>query len=149
MTDLSNFNPNNAGNPDNNIFGLPFTEETARLIIIPVPWEVTVSYGDGTARAAEHIAKASLQVDLYDPDIPEGWKQGFYMPEPDTKILMKSDYLRNEAELYIDYISKGDAVEDNQFMCKTLKDVNAGSNFLNNWVYERTKVLLEKGKLVG
>ena len=32
---------------------------------------------------------------------------------------------------------------------KTLKDVNEGGNFLNTWVYDQTKVLLEKGKLVG
>ena len=34
-------------------------------------------------------------------------------------------------------------------MCKTLKEVNAGSIFLNNWVYEQTKDLLDGGKLVG
>ena len=62
---------------------------------------------------------------------------------------MKSDYLRKEAELYIDYISKGEDVKANQFMCKTLKDVNEGSFFMNNWVYEQTKALLDKGKLVA
>src|SRR5678810_427734 len=62
MADLSQFDPNNVGNPNNNIFGLPFTEDDARLIILPVPWEVTVSYGAGTARAAEHIRKASVQI---------------------------------------------------------------------------------------
>jgi agmatinase len=67
----------------------------------------------------------------------------------DRKLLMKSDYLRKEAELFIDYISKGNEVNDNQFMCKTLKDVNEGGIFLNNWVYEQTKVLLDKNKLVG
>ena len=38
---------------------------------------------------------------------------------------------------------------ENKFMCKSLKDINEGSNFLNNWVYEQTKDLLEQGKLVG
>ena len=149
MTDLSEFDHNNVGNPNNNIFGLPFTEADARLIIVPIPWEVTVSYGAGTSRAADHIFTASLQVDLFDPEVPDGWKQGFYMREPDKKILLKSDYLRKEAELYIDYISKGDVVEHNQFMTRTLRDVNEGSLYLNNWVYEQTKVLLERGKLVG
>jgi agmatinase len=149
MIDLSNFDPNGAGNPNNNIFGLPFSEEEARLVIVPVPWEVTVSFGSGTARVAEQIMKASLQVDLFDPDVPEGWKQGFFMKEPDKKVLLKSDYLRKEAELYIDYISKGDAVEKNQFMCKTMKEVNEGGYFLNHWVYQQTKALLDKDKLVG
>lgn len=149
MADLTNFDPNNAGNPNNNIFGLPFTEEDARLILLPVPWEVTVSFGSGTARSAEQIFEASLQVDLFDPDVPDGWKEGFFMMESDKKVLLKSDYLRKEAELYIDFISRGDEVATNQFMTRTLKDVNEGSLFLNNWVYQQTKALLDAGKLVG
>lgn len=149
MVDLTQFDPNGVGNPNNNIFGLPFSEDDARLIILSVPWEVTVSFGSGTARAAEQIMRASLQVDLLDPDVSDGWKQGFYLKDTDRKLLLKSDYLRKEAELYIDYISKGDMVENNQFMCKTLKEVNEGSYFMNNWVYQQTKALLEKDKLVA
>ena len=149
MTDLSNFDPNSVGNPDNNIFGLPFSEEEARLVILPIPWEVTVSYNAGTARAPEHIFNSSLQVDLFDPDVKDGWKQGFYMRPYDKKVLMKSDYLRKEAELYINYISHAEIVADNKFMCKSLKEINEGSNFLNNWVFERTKELMDAGKLVA
>ena len=149
MTDLSNFDPNLVGNPNNNIFGLPFTEAEARLVILPVPWEVTVSYTGGTARAPEHIFNSSLQVDLFDQDVKDGWKQGFYMRPSDKKVLMKSDYLRKEAELYINYISQGEIVADNKFMCKSQKEINEGSLFLNNWVFEQTKELLERGKLVG
>ena len=149
MTDLSNFDPNSVGNPDNNVFGLPFTEEDARLIIVPIPWEVTVSYNAGTARAPEHIFNSSLQVDLYDADVKDGWKQGFYMRPYDKKVLMKSDYLRKEAELYIDYIAHGEIVAENKFMCKSLKEINEGGLFLNNWVFERTKELMDQGKLVA
>lgn len=149
MTDISTFDPNSVGNPNNNIFGLPFTEDDARLVILPVPWEVTVSYNAGTARGPEHIFKASLQVDLFDPEYLDMWKQGYFMRPSDKKVLLKSDYLRKEAELYINYISEGEAVEDNKFMCKTLKEVNAGSDFLNNWVFEQTKDLLNAGKLVA
>lgn len=149
MTDLSKFDPNSVGNPNNNIFGLPFTEEDAAVVLVPVPWEVTVSYIAGTARAAEHICKASLQVDLIDTDVKDGWKEGFYMRDIDKKVLMKSDYLRKEAELFINYISQGEEVIDSKFMCKILKEVNEGSEFLNNWVYEQTKELLDNGKLVG
>jgi agmatinase len=149
MIDLANYDPNSVSNPNNNIFGLPTSEDDARLVIVPIPWEVTVSYAAGTARAPEAIFKAALQVDLFDAEIPDAWKQGYYMRNCDRKLLMKSDYLRKEAELYIDYISKGDEVAANQFMCKTMKDVNEGGIFLNQWVYDQTKVLLDKGKLVG
>ena len=36
MQDLAQFDPNSVSNPDNNIYGLPFTEEDARLILLPV-----------------------------------------------------------------------------------------------------------------
>ena len=149
MADISNFDHNSVGNPNNNIFGLPFSEDDAALVLLPVPWEVTVSYRAGTARAPEHMCKASLQVDLIDPDVKDGWKKGFYMRDIDKKVLMKSDYLRKEAELFINYISQGEKVEDNKFMSKTLKEVNAGSLFLNDWVYEQTSELLKRDKLVG
>ncbi|MDP4131195.1 MAG: agmatinase family protein [Bacteroidota bacterium] len=148
MTNLSNFDSNIASNPKNGIFGLPFTEEDARLIILPVPWEVTVSYGSGTSRCGEHIFNASMQVDLFDPENGNAWKQGIFMRHADRKILMKSDYLRKEAELYIDYISKGEQVEKNNFMCKSLKEINEGGTNLNKWVYEQTANLLRQDKLV-
>lgn len=149
MADLTNFDANAAGNPNNNIFGLPFTEAESRLVILPVPWEVTVSYSAGTARSAEHIFKASMQVDLFEPELNDGWKEGIFMRTPDKKILLKSDYLRKEAELLIAYTSKGEAVEKNNFMCKSMKEINEGSVYLNNWVYNQTSALLEQGKLVA
>ncbi len=149
MADLSKYDPNSISNPNNTIFGLPFTEDDAQLVILPVPWEVTVSYGAGTARAPEQIFKASLQVDIFDADVKDGWKKGFYMRDCDRKLLLKSDYLRKEAELYINYIAQGEDVDKNPFMCKTLKEVNEGGLYMNNWVYTQTKELLDKGKLVG
>jgi agmatinase len=149
MTNFEHFDPNAASNPTNNIYGFPTSEETARLIILPVPWEVTVSYNAGTSRASEHIFKASMQVDIYDAEFTETWKQGFYMRPADKKILMKSDYLRKEAELYIAYISRGEDLKKNAFMCKSLKDINEGGAFLNEWVYDQTKSLMNRGKLVA
>ena len=149
MADLDRFDANAAGNPQNNIFGLPFKEEDAQLVIVPVPWEVTVSCCAGTARAPEHIYKSSRQIDLFDLDNPDGWKRGFYMRTADKKVLLKSDYLRKEAELYIEYILKGEVVDNNTFIAKSLRDINEGSLYLNKWVYEQTSTLLAKGKLVA
>jgi agmatinase len=148
MTDLSKFDPNAAGNPNNTIFGLPFSEEDARLVVFPVPWEVTVSCRSGAARCADAVFRASLHVDLFDADVPGAWRKGYFMRAPDKKILMKNDYLRREAELYMDYVAKEEEVCDNKFMNKSLKEINAGSEMLNQWVYEQTKHLLTEDKLV-
>lgn len=149
MVNLKDYDPGSVGNPNNTIFGLPVDEENAALILLPVPWEVTVSYKGGTSRAPENICRASMQVDLIDADVKDGWHHGFFMREIDKKILMKSDYLRKEAELYINYISQGDEVSSNKFMTKTIKEVNLGSEFLNEWVFEQSSQLLNKGKMVG
>jgi len=149
MVNLDTYDPDLVSNPDNNIFGLPTNEENARLIILPVPWEVTVSYGAGTARAPECILRASHQIDVFDADMPEAWHQGYFQRPIDKKLLLKSDYLRKEAELYIDYISHGELVSANPFMTKSLKEVNEGCKQMNEWVYEQTGKLIDQGKLVG
>jgi agmatinase len=149
IADLSRFDPNGVSVANNNVFGLPFTEETAELIIIAVPWEVTVSYKGGTARAPEHILKASLQVDLYDSQFQNSWKKGIYMLPVDKKILLKNDYLRKENELYLNFINTGEKVETNKFMCKTLKEVNEGCTMMTEWVYTQCVEQLNKGKKVG
>lgn len=149
MADLSQFDPNSPGLLSNNIFGLPFSEEDARLILLPVPWEVTVSYSNGTARGPEQIFKASLQVDIYDADVKDGWKQGFFMRENNRQLLLKSDYLRKEAELYLKFLSEGGDISENEFLRRSVEDVNRGTEKMNEWVYAQTKELLEKGKLVG
>ena len=149
MVDLTHFDVDSVSNPNKGIFGLPFSEEDSKLIILPVPWEVTVSYKAGTARVTERICHASLQIDLFDADNPNGWKQGIFLRDADKNVMMKSDYLRKEAELYINFITEEEELSENKFMQKVLREINKGSVFLNNWVYEQTKELLEQGKLVG
>ena len=147
--DLSSFDPNSVGLKSNNIFGLPFSEEEAELILVPVPWEVTVSYRNGTARGPEHIFESSLQVDLYDPDVADGWKKGFYMRPIDKNILKKSDYLRQCAELIISCLVEGGNVAENEQLSGKLQEVNQGGAWLVDWVYQTTLDLLRKGKKVG
>lgn len=149
MADLSQFDPNGMSVSNNNIFGLPFNEEDAELVIIPVPWEVTVSFKGGTARAPNHILSASMQVDLLDSEYKNSWKKGIFMNAVDKKLLLKNDYLRKENELYLNFIKSGEKIETNKFMSKTLKEVNEGCHIMNEWVYEKSKDLLKKGKKVG
>jgi agmatinase len=149
MTSNSSFDPNAVSNPNNGIFGLPFTQETSGLVLLPVPWEVTVSNIPGTSRAPEHILNASLQIDIFEKEVQPMWKNGFFMEKTDKKLLTKNDYLRKEAELYISFIAQGEDLEGNKFMSKTLKEVNEGCAFMNDWVFAKTKELLQSKKTVG
>ncbi len=149
MSDIANFDPNSVGLKSNNIFGLPFTEEQSQLVLLPVPWEVTVSYRAGTARGPEKIFNAAMQVDLYDPDVTDGWKKGFYMLPIDRNIRTKSDYLRQCAELVISNMVEGGVISENEQLSHKLKEINDGGKLLLDWVYEMTSGLLKTGKKVG
>lgn len=149
MLDLSNFDPNSVGLKSNNIFGLPFTEDQAQLVLLPVPWEVTVSYRVGTAQGPDHIFEAAMQVDLFDPDIKDGWKKGFYMMPVDKNIRKKSDYLRQCAELILSHMVDGGDVGENEQLSAKLTEINNNGEILRDWVYEMTSNLLKRGKKVG
>lgn len=149
MTDLSKFDPNSVGLRSNNIFGLPFKEDESQLVLLPVPWEVTISYRDGTSRGPENIYNASMQVDLYDADVVDGWKKGFYMLPVDKNIRKKSDFLRQCAELIISHLIEGGVVAENEQLSEKLNEVNEGGVMLRNWVHEMTATLLKEGKKVG
>lgn len=149
MADLSKFDPNSVGLTSNNVFGLPFSEEQAELVLLPVPWEVTISYRDGTSRGPEHVYDASLQVDLYDPDAVDAWKKGIYMQPGDKAIRMKSDYLRQCAELIIRHLEDGGIVAENEHLSEKLGEVNQGCTWMVDRVKQYTSALLEQGKKVG
>lgn len=143
---IKNFNPNDLGIVDNNIFGLPFNAEESEIIIIPVPWDVTVSYSDGTSRAPEAIFDASYQVDLYDPTLKDAWKVGYYMEEASVKIQELNYETRNKATKYIDFLSNGGNVAKDDKMQKKLAFINQNSHELNDWVYRQSTDVLNKNK---
>jgi agmatinase len=67
-------------------FGLPdefSSAENARVSIVPVPYEATVSYGTGTAQGPEAVLEASQQVELFDDELwVEPYKVGIHTAEP-------------------------------------------------------------------
>lgn len=138
------FDPSSYAVHNSNFIGLPFDAESANIILLPVPWEATVSYNEGTARAANNILEASYQLDLIDWDYPDAWKFGIYMEPLDENILKQSDKARAFAARHIDCLEHNLPLNESY-----LQAVNTASNQINSLVYEQTKLLLQKNKLVG
>ena len=92
---IKNFDSNGIGQLNDGLFGLPFTLDECETVLIPVPWEVTVSYGGGTADGPQGISDASYQVDLYDPTVKDAWKKGIGMDAIDQEVRTKSDTMKN------------------------------------------------------
>jgi agmatinase len=146
---LAAFDPNGLGDAHGNIFGLRFDWSEANLVILPVPWEVTVSYQAGTAKAPEAVHEASLQVDLFDPFVKDAWKLGIAMKEVDPDILGKSNLLRQKAEYYIGQLANGNSASENPDLLAIRSELNREGQKLNEWVKSESLELLNQNKIVA
>ncbi len=142
---INNFDPNSVGDVNAGMFGLPFSLSESETVLIPVPWEVTVSYGGGTADGPEQIFDASFQVDLYDPIVKDAWKLGIAMDDINENIREKSLTYRPVAEIIIDRQSNGEPVAE----IDEIKDVNKVCMEMNDWVKKRALHFLKQDKTVG
>ncbi|MCK6649745.1 MAG: agmatinase family protein [Bacteroidia bacterium] len=146
---IKNFNPNDLGDKNANIYGLPFTTDEAEVVIVPVPWEVTVSYAAGTAKGPQAVFDASFQVDLYDPNIKDAWKIGVAMDKIPANIQKKSNGLRKKAETYIGMLEDGKSADKNATMRKIQTEVNKECKEMNAWVKQRILHFMNKNKVVA
>lgn len=149
MTNLVEFDPNSSAKKDTGIFGLPFTTETARQVIIAVPWEVTCSYRDGTAAGPAAILAASSQVDLFDADVENAWKAGLAMDEIPDHLKKVNDEARKKARRYIELLENGFAPAGDNEVKVLLQAVNTDCERMNAWVQERAAYFLDQGKSVN
>lgn len=142
---IKNFDPNSVGDVNAGMFGLPFSVSESETVLIPVPWEVTVSYGGGTAEGPEQIFEASFQVDLYDPIVKDAWKLGIAMDDIPEELREKSEIYRPVAEIIIDRQSNGEPVAE----ITEINDVNHVCREMNAWVKKRALHFLKQNKTVG
>ena len=117
--------------------------QEASLVLVPVPWEATVSYGEGTALAPDAMRLSSHQLDVETFHYIKPYTAGIAMLETDKKLLKLSNKARKKALKVID------ALENGKKSKKALNFVNEASDTLNNAVYEKSIEQLNNGKFVG
>ncbi len=139
---MAKFDPNAAAGPDSGVFGLPFTPEEAKVVLVPVPFEATTSYGGGTADGPEAILEASRQVDLFDLDIGRPYEVGISMLALPGDVRAWND---EGKRLAAPIVESGGLEADSAALSK----VNALCEKMNGWVYETTRHWLAAGKIVG
>lgn len=129
------------------LFGIPTERKTAQVILIPVPWEVTTSYGSGTSDGPLAILKASPQIDLFDLQLGKSYEQGYHMLEIPEALQTLNSKLKVKA------LKVREALEENGELSsgeqKWVDDVNAGCSEMATWVYQQAKTILAEGKVVA
>lgn len=136
------FDPNAAAQPDSGIFGLPHSPEQAKVVLIPVPFEATTSYGGGAADGPSAILEASKQVDLFDLDTGKPYEGGISMLEVPAQLRAWSDEAK---KLAAPIIAEGGAKKGDP----RAAPIDALCEKMNAWVYDTTRLWLGKGKLVA
>ncbi|MEA2165698.1 MAG: agmatinase [Thermoanaerobaculia bacterium] len=139
---MKTFDPDAPAAADAGIYGLPFTPEESRVVVIPVPYEATTSYGGGTSNGPKAVLEASKQVDLFDRDTGRPYEGGIAMLEMPAKIERCN---RKAKAIAAAVIEKGGAVDS--VTRKAAAEVNAISELVNEWVRDQTRALLDVNKM--
>lgn len=149
--DISKFDPNGAGLENAGIFGLPFDSDESSLVLIPVPWEATTSYGRGTSAGPRAILQASPQLDLFDHELgqlgmAQPWHYGISLDtEESTLVAANAEACRLAQPI----IALGGELGGDSQLLDDLQRVNQLTQQMCDWVRERTLYWRSRGKLVG
>lgn len=147
--DMQTFDIDGVGLKNGNFGGLPFDEDTTRVVLLPVPWDVTVSYRDGTSKGPEAILEASPQLDFFDERILNAWQIGVYMDKISADLQQKNQVMREKASRYIQWLEQGSEAENYDEMIKIREEVNLACAEMNQFVQDKSSYFLDKQKIVG
>ena len=137
------FDPNAAATESSNIFGLPHAREDASVILIPIPYDATSSYGIGSAAAPEAIREASAQVDLFDRRFGNIYKRGIFMEPNPTEIQEWSQRARVLSALIIERGGPTDGDGD------AVAQVDQYSARVASFAHDRARSAFEDEKIPG
>ncbi len=142
---VAGFNPNGPG-IKGNLFGLPYSPENAELIIVPVPWEVTVTSGSGTVLGPKAILDVSNQIDLCLKNVADVWKLKVSMLSFAKDLIAANTQLRELALKHIHDLESGKKPDPTSIITEK---INEACENMNIYVRSVTEKLLQQGKSVG
>jgi agmatinase len=136
------FDPDAAAGSASGIYGLPFSSEEARVVVVPVPFEATTSYGGGTSNGPKAVLEASRQVDLFDHETGRPYEAGIAMLDIPENVVQ---WNREAKKIAAVVIEQGGVVDDETSAAAAR--VNEYSEQVNRWVYSQTSALLQARKM--
>ena len=133
--------PNAAAAPDSGIFGLSDLPEDARVVLVPVPWEATTSYGGGTVDGPRAILQASRQVDLFDIETGRPYVAGIALLPELGDVRRWNDAAQKAVRTIL--------ADDSAANADLRTQVDELSERMNAHVQSTVQRWLDAGKLVG
>ncbi len=121
------------------LFGFPYRPEQAEIVIIPVPWEVTVSDKEGTRLAPSGILEESTQLDFMIQGVEKPWELKSAMQKP--LRFQEHDRARSIAKEIINDLENARIISDEK-----VAYVNDSSHLMNEMVYNSACEVIRDGK---
>lgn len=137
------FDPDAASEADAGLFGLDTAASSAAIVIIPVPFDATTSYGHGAHRGPQAILEASHQVDLYDIELGRPYKAGIAML-PEEQEDIDDNRLARQHVISRRALGAKDAAAQAH-----IDAVNAAGEAVYRRLKARASALLRAGQCVG
>lgn len=144
---MATFDPTTTISSEFGIFGIPMTAEESRVILLPVPWEVTTSYGSGASLGPAIVRAASEQIDLYDFETGKAYEAGYHMLPFPEELKAKNDRFKEKAQELIGL--RTEQSTDTARMDGLADEVNRACDEMTAWVEKQCADILAKGKLLG
>ena len=125
-------------------FGAKVSFKKARIVLLPVPWEVTASGGRGTSEAPLHIKKASHQLDFWTKE-RGAFNHLIYFCSlsPEIQKLNKKYSLLGQKII--------NRWEENKIPSPKemplLQKINRACNMMTDWVYKKSEAILRAEKI--
>jgi agmatinase len=143
------FDPNGVGIANGNIFGFPYSVDDAELIIIPVPWDATASFGKGTSNGPQQVLNASPQLDFYHPKLGNAHLHRIAMLPIDENWKGCNEKMCKMAVEYIAYLESGGKVEKSKKFRTYLNEINTTHLELSSWIKSLASQYLDLGRVVA
>jgi agmatinase len=144
---MSEFDPNGVGIANGNIFGFPYTESEANIVIVPIPWDATASYGKGTSNGPEAILEASTQLDFFHPDLNRAYDTKVYMSPISQEWKEINAHCCEQGLEYIQYLESNGEEKALLKYQPVLDEINTAHQALRSNLKERCLDLLKQGKI--
>jgi len=139
---MSAFDPDAPAAPGSGIFGLTTSREDAQVVLVPVPFAATVSYGGGAEKGPAAILQASHQVDLYDWHFGRIYEAGIHMLAADPNVVA----VHGPARAAVEKILADDPGAADPEVVRTVDEAGA---LVNESLRGIVEPLLADGRIVG
>lgn len=144
---MTDFDPNGVGIANGNIFGFPYSENEAEIIIIPVPWDATASYAKGTSKGPKAILDASTQLDFFHPNLKNAGTTKVFMAPISSEWQELNEICCEMSSAYISFLEiHGEEIAIEKFKSE-VNEINKAHQALKENLKERCKIIISHGKI--